>query len=208
MSTIQSTGWQAGFLAVMPAIETHAKIQFRRLPLEQREELIQESIASACAAYQRLAVQGKLHQAFPSSLATYAVKQARSGRHVGGHQDAAKDVMSPACHRRHEVRIISYHRHRVPARSGFGCQGWKQLTIADRRDPIPDTVAFRIDFGTWLKEMTRRDRRIIAGFICRERSMDLAEKFNLSPARISQLRRRYEQQWAVFQGEASGGKAA
>ena len=97
MSAFTSTGWQAGFLNVLPAVQTHAQIQFRNLPLEQREDLIQECIASACVAYQRLAAQGKLHLACSSSLATYAVKQARGGRHVGGHQDAARDIMSPVC---------------------------------------------------------------------------------------------------------------
>ena len=99
--------WQAGFLTVLPTVQTHAQIQFRHLPLEQREDLIQESIASACVAYQRLAAHGKLHVASPGNLATFAVKQARDGRHVGGHQDAARDILSPRCQRRHGVQVLS-----------------------------------------------------------------------------------------------------
>ena len=34
--------WQAGFLNVLPAVKTHALIQFRHLPLERREDAIAE----------------------------------------------------------------------------------------------------------------------------------------------------------------------
>jgi len=203
MSAFTSNGWQAGFLQVMPAVETHAKIQFRFLPAEQRAELIQESIASACLAYQKLAAQGRLHVARPSTLATFAVRQAHSGRHVGGRLDGAQDVMSLRCQRRHGLQVFSYQRYPFLARSGRGDAGWRQLTIADRKDPIPDTVAFRIDFGQWLKTLTRRDRRIIAAFLRSEGTMDVAARFAVSPGRISQLRRQYERQWATFQRQAA-----
>src|SRR4051812_23694957 len=48
-------GWQAGFLSVLPAVRTHAKVRFRRLPRDRREEAVQEAIASACASYWLLA---------------------------------------------------------------------------------------------------------------------------------------------------------
>ncbi|MGA2496825.1 MAG: hypothetical protein ABSH20_03745 [Tepidisphaeraceae bacterium] len=203
MSAFTSTGWQAGFLNVLPAVETHARIQFRHLPLEQREDLIQEAIASACLAYQRLAALGRLHVARPSTLASFAVRQARSGRHVGGRQDAAQDVMSPVCQRRRGVRVFSYEQYPLLPRSGSGDDGWKQLVIADRKDLIPDTAAFRIDFERWLKMLNRRDRRIIAAFIRREGTMEVAERFRVSPGRISQLRRQYERGWTVFQRQAA-----
>jgi hypothetical protein len=147
-----------------------------------------------------LAAQGKLHHASASTLATYAVKQARSGRHVGGHQDAARDAMSPKCQRRHGVQVFSYQQHRLPPRGGVGNLGWQQLVIADRKDPIPDTAAFRIDFAEFLHTLTRRDRRIIAALIRGERTMDVADRFGITPGRVSQLRRIYEQSWAQFQG--------
>ena len=49
MSTmLQTTGWQRGFLRILPAVQTHAQIQFRNLPPHRREDAIQEAIASAC----------------------------------------------------------------------------------------------------------------------------------------------------------------
>ena len=104
MSAFTSTGWQAGFLNVLPAVQTHAQIQFRNLPLEQREDLIQECIASACVAYQRLAAQGKLHLACSSSLATYAVRQAPGLSHLDvrrmlGCARTSRAIVLPGCSR-------------------------------------------------------------------------------------------------------------
>ena len=207
-AVFQPRGWQVGFLNVLPAVETHAKIQFRHLPLEQREEAIQEAIASACVSYKLLASKGRLHDANPSMLATFAVNFVRNGRHVGGHQDAARDVLSPRCQRRHGVRVVSCHRPRLVTRSGSGGIGWQQQTIADRNDPIPDTAAFRIDFARWLKTLTHRDRRIIAAFVRGERTMDVAERFAVTQGRVSQLRRKYEREWTKFQGEWLDDKVA
>lgn len=181
--------WQAGFLAVLPAVQTHAKIQFRHLPPCHREDAIQEAIASACASYQSLAARGRLHVAHPGTLATFALNFVRNGRHVGGHQDAAKDVLSPVAQRRHS----------------FACRSadWRQVAIAERRDPIPDTAAFRIDFAAWLKSLTRRDRRIIAAFLRGEGTGEVAERFGITAARVSQLRRRYEREWGMFQRQAA-----
>ena len=39
-----SCDWQTGFLAVLPAVETHARIRFRRLNADRREEAIQETM--------------------------------------------------------------------------------------------------------------------------------------------------------------------
>ena len=90
-----SNSWQAQFAAILPIVRTHAEIQFRKLPIQNREEAIQEALASACVSYQRLDAKGSPCAATPATLATFAVKRVRSGRHVGGHQDAAHDVMSP-----------------------------------------------------------------------------------------------------------------
>ena len=195
----QSTGWQAGFLQILPTVQTHAAIQFRKLPVEQREEAIQEAIASACISYQRLAIQSRLHAARPSTLATFAVNFVRNGRHVGGRQDAAKDVLSPRCQQRHGVRVQSIDVRREKRDSN----DWKQLVLADRNESIPDTAAFRIDFEQWLATLAERDRRIINLMISQEPGFIVANRFGVTPARVSHLRRRYEREWHIFQGEGA-----
>jgi hypothetical protein len=191
------SGWQASFLAVLPAVQLHARIQFRRLRAEQREEAIQEAIASACVSYQILASKGRLYAAHASTLATFAVNFVRNGRHVGGEQDAARDIISPVARRRHGVRLVHIDRQ-----CGQGqTEGWRQIAIEGRKVCIPDLVAFRVDFGEWLATLTRRDQRIIGAFIGGDGTFAVANRFSLSPARISQLRRRYEREWRAFQGE-------
>lgn len=51
--------WHAGFLTMLPTIGTHARIAFRHLDPEAREEALQEVIANACRAYVRLVELGK-----------------------------------------------------------------------------------------------------------------------------------------------------
>jgi Helix-turn-helix domain len=179
-----------GFMTVLPAVHKHAKIQFRKLPAEQREEAIQETIAAAVVSFRKLAAEGMLHVARPSTLATYAVLHVRSGRHVGGHQDSASDVMSPVAHRRHDIKLAS-----------GSDDGWQSMLIASRKSDVPDLAAFRIDFENWVSSFARRDRKIIAALASGERIKTVAERFGLSHGRVSQLRRRYEHHWLLFQGE-------
>ena len=192
-----TTDYNVGFLAVLPAVKTHAEIQFRKLPLERREDAIQEAIASACVSYQRLAARGMLHVAHPGTIATFAVNHVRNGRHIGGHQDSPRDVMSPICQRRHGLKVESLKMRP----SGAGGDGWKSLVIADRKANIPDLAAFRVDFADWLATLSRRDRRIINRLACGDRTMEVAERCGLSWSRVSQLRRRFEREWRTFQGE-------
>jgi hypothetical protein len=179
-AAIQMANWQAGFMKILPAVQTHAKIQFRRLPAERREDAIQEAIASACVSVHILAAKGRLHLARPSTIANYAVNHVRSGRHVGGHQDAARDAISPVACRRHGIQIFS-----LPSEHGL-----RNHFIADRRTDIPELAAFRIDFGDWLSTFSRRDRRIIALGNGAGNSA-VARSFGISEGRVSQLRRQY-----------------
>ena len=130
MSVISQTssGWQAGFLQLLPVVQTHAQIQFRKLPAARREEAIQETIAAACVNYRRAVAQGKKDVIRPGPLADFAVRHVRTGRHVGGKQEAAKDVMSPVAHQRHGVQVQSYQAQR----SGDGSVGRRQMAIEDR----------------------------------------------------------------------------
>ena len=192
-------------MSVLPVVQTHAKIQFRRLRPERREEAIQEAIASACQSYRLLAARGKLHIARPGMIAEYAVKHVRNGRHVGGHQDAAQDVLSPVAQRRHGVRVVGLGpRGAILSRKMLGqTDGWRQVAIEDRKMAIPDLAAFRIDYAHCLRAMSRRNRKIISAMVSGERTVDLAFRFVLSQGRISQLRRRFEDAWSRFQGSAS-----
>lgn len=194
-----SCDWQEGFLKVLPPVQQHAAIRFRRLAADKREEAIQETIAAACSIYQLAAAQGKLNVVRPGPLADFAVRHVRTGRHVGGSQGAAGDVMSPVCQRRHNVRVSSYFE----SQSAHVADGWRQAVMADRKVPVPELAAFRIDFGRWFQTFSRRDRSIISALIAGEDPSTIADRFSISRGRASQLRRHYEREWMDFQGEPS-----
>src|SRR5262249_11503739 len=67
--------------------------------------------------------------------------------------------------------------------------------------PVPDQVCFRIDFPAWLGTLTPRERRIIREMSNNERTLDLSKRFEVSPARISQRRREFHDDWKRFCGE-------
>jgi hypothetical protein len=198
-SAIAMAGWHAGFLSILPAVQTHARIQFRKLPADHREEAIQEAIAAACANYQRLAAAGKLDVAHPSTLARYAVQHVFRGRHVGGRQDTLRDPMSPVALRRGDV---------TRCRLNPSHHDWHSALSATRKSDIAALAAFRIDFSTWFSTFTRRDRRIITALASGERTSTVSDRFGLSEGRVSQLRRKYEREWLRFQGELQATVAA
>jgi hypothetical protein len=191
----EPVAWQTNFLAVLPAIHTHAKIRFRHLRPESREEAVQATIASACLSYQRLASQGKLHAVRPSSLADFAVRRVRSGRMVGCRQNS-RDLHSPLAQRKHRICLHSLTPDKHDA--------WQAALVESKRVPPADLAAFHIDFAQWLGGFGRRDQRIISALASGEASSAVAGRFGLTAGRVSQLRRRYERNWLVFQGEAVG----
>ena len=71
------TRWHAGFLAMLPAIQFNARIAFRHLKPEAREEAVAECLANALVAYTRLYALGKVELAYPTVLARYAVAQVK-----------------------------------------------------------------------------------------------------------------------------------
>jgi hypothetical protein len=186
--------WHAGFLSVLPAVQTHAKIRFRHLRAEQREEAIQEAIALACVSYQRLVCQGKLEALRASTLAEYAVRRVRDGRSVGSRQNS-RDVLGRLASQRHGVEV----RTLTPPQEDQ--DGWQPALIECRRVLPCDLAVFLIDFEQWLSSFSPRHRRIITTLASGERTAAVAEQFGLTPGRVSQLRRHYEHNWRVFQGE-------
>lgn len=187
--------WHAGFLAMLPTIERAAKIAFRRLDPESREERTQEVICNACQAYARLAEQEKTARACPSALARFAIAQVREGRQVGGHLNG-HDLLSPYCQRR--KGLIVERLDSVVSEYGL-CHA---MLLEDRRAGPAATAASRIDFVAWLKTLPARIRKIALLLATGESTQAAARRFSLSPARISQLRRELRAAWQRFQGES------
>ena len=186
--------WQERFVALLPMILRYVTPAFRTLSPDAQAEAVQECVANACVAYARLVERGKESVAFATVLARYAVSQVRAGRQVGGRLNIL-DVASDYCQRRKRFSLQRLDRF-DPAE---GC--WQEAVIQDHRTPVFDQVWFRIDFPAWLRTLPRRDRRIAEALPAGHRATDVARRFQLSIARVSQLRRRFHRSWLAFHGE-------
>jgi hypothetical protein len=101
----------------------------------------------------------------------------------------------------------------------YGARGQREMDVFEQRlqhnlqTPVDEQVAFRCDLPAWLLTRTERDRRLIHDMAANERTLPLARKYGLSPARVSQLRREFHDDWERFTadpaelGELAGRRA-
>ena len=173
---------QSRFLSILPAIETHARIVFRDVRcLFTRDERIADTIALAWKCYLQLLKNGKDVETFKMVFVFTVVRSVRCGRRVTG-MEKAKDVMSGRAQRRHGFTVDSID------------EPLKDNTVT----PVPEQAAFRIDFRAWLRSLSSRERKIVRAMMRDERTLDLSRLFEVSPGRISQMRREFAESWSRY----------
>jgi len=186
--------WQEIFLRMMPAIRRHARIAFRHLDGESRDECVQAVVCNCCCAVARLAELGKLDLCYPSVLARFGVAQVKDGRMTGGHLNC-RDISSPYCQRKKGVRMEQLDKYDAQE------DAWQEIVIEDRHAGPAEVVRVRVDFGDWLRSLPRRNRRIAEFLALGHRTTDAARKFKVSLGRVSQLRAELAASWKEFTGE-------
>ena len=171
------------FETALPRIETHADIYFRfqRENHGHYDDCIAETVAICWAWFVRLDARGKDPMQFVSAIVTFAARQVRGGRKVCGGK-LAGEVTAKLCQQTNR----------------FAVGELSEALVDNTQTPVPDQVAFRIDFPAWHSSHNRRDRRIIRELANGERTCVVASKFGLSNARISQLRSELRQSWELF----------
>ena len=194
-SSNDQSAWHTRFLELLPAIRRHARVAFRHLDAEAREESIAEAVAYAWTAFHRLAELGRLSLAFPSALAQFGVSRVRDGRRVGCRANVL-DVSSPWCQRRKRIDIKS-----LDERDTDG--GWKELAVEDRRCGPARIARFRIDFADWMDSLPQRQREIAEALAAGHETQQVAGMFGLSSGRVSQLRKVLHAAWCRFQGQTN-----
>jgi hypothetical protein len=204
--SLSTADLHTGFLPLLPKIVTHARITFRRDRCRARkEEAIQECVSLAWKWYISLSERGKDVTQFPMVFVYLVVKAVRCGRRFCG-QEKAHDVLSSQAQRRHGFTVESLP---ISTRTAFedlyaAPHGQRHLDAFEERlqdntqTPVPDQVQFRIDFPAWLQTLTARERRLIRAMAQNERTKDLSRRFEVSAARISQLRREFELGWTSY----------
>ena len=147
--------WHEVFLRLLPAIVTHAKIAFRHLDPEAKQEAVQDVVCNACSCR---GAAGRIGQA-RSGLPERAGHTSPSARSRMAARSAAtlnvNDVLSPYCQQRKNVKVESIDHFDDDE------NGWRQAVVVDTRSsPVPEIVAFRCDFSDWLQSLPRRDCHI------------------------------------------------
>jgi hypothetical protein len=188
---------QAIFLLILPRIELHARIFFRHIKCKvEQQEAIAEVVALSWKWVVRLTQRGKDVQSFVSAIASFAAKAVKSGRRLCG-QEKAKDVLSPRAQQRRGFSV-----GKLPDFSSLSSNPLMEALIDNTQTPPDEQAAFRIDFPVWLATFSERQRRIIEDLMAGERTLDVSQKYGISSARISQLRREFQQDWQIFCGDA------
>jgi hypothetical protein len=158
--------------------------------------------------YVRLINRGRDPQDFVATFVTLLARSVNSGRRLAGMMKA-KDVMNPAAQRRHGFRVEplpgstrTFHDHLYSSPRGQKLHDAFEERLCDNAiTPVPDQVQFRLDFPAWLETLTPRERRMIREMANNERTLDLSKEFEVSPSRISQMRREFQTGWTRFIAE-------
>ena len=148
-----SRRWNDKFLQLLPAIREQAQFAFRGVPIEAREELVQEVIATAYDLFVRLCRRGKSALVYATPLSRFAVRHVRQGRRVGSRCNSL-DITSPCTcvAKRITIERLDQFDH---------CRGqWREVLVEDRTAGPAETAAARIDWAAWLDSLSRRHRRI------------------------------------------------
>ena len=179
---------QNAFLMILPRIQSQAWLAFQGLSFDLKQELQSEVVAHCWKSFARLFELGRHEDVPPRTLARFAIRAVRSGRRIGASLNI-NDVTSLYC------------QNRMGIRSSLSGDNWPESLIADERARPDELVMARIDFSEWLQTLKPLHRKVAEHLSLGESTHSTARIFNLSPGRISQIRRLLEQSWHSFQTE-------
>jgi hypothetical protein len=198
----QMPGWHRRFLLLLPRLRRAANFRFRTLNPSRRQDLVNEVIGTCFTFYARLVEKRQEKRSRVSTLVKFAAAQLFQGRQVGNRL-SARDVSSIYCQRRHGIQLERLDQYDEAEGT------WKEVLIEDRRHGDPAGVAAaRIDVGEWLASMSSLRRKIAQCLASGASTAEVAERFALSPGRISQIRRELRESWQAFHDETIAAGAA
>jgi hypothetical protein len=127
-------------------------------------------------------------------------------------KEKSKDVLSLCAQKQHGFAVeslpsstASSFEERYSEIHGQQKQDVFEERLRDNtQTPVVEQVCFRIDFPVWLETLTPRERRLVHEMANNERTLDLSQRFELSPGRISQKRRELHADWSRFCGDCTG----
>lgn len=194
------------FLKMLPTIQKHASVFSNRLAHTAREEFIAEATAAAFCIYKSAIRDDRVDSITASTLARYAVLHVRARRRVGGSRESASDVMSVRAQRVRGFRVLAlpWDDVRLDCLKSSNPAVWRLNLLHDRRTPVPDQAAFRLDWARFLSQQTDRTRTAMSLLAAGHKRYEVADRLGSSPAALTQRMARIKRQWLRFQGESSG----
>ena len=183
---------------ILPRIQTQAWKAFQGLPFDLKQELQSEVVAHCWKSFIKLFELGRHEDVPPMTLARFAIRAVRSGRRIGSSLNI-NDVSSDYCQNQLGIRPTSFY---MIDPNG---ENWAESLIADQRARPDQLVMARIDFSEWLQTLKPLHRNVAEHLSLGESTHSTARIFNLTPGRISQIRRLLERSWQSFQTEAFWG---
>jgi hypothetical protein len=179
---------------ILPRIQSQAWLAFQGLSFDLKQELQSEVVAHCWKSFARLFESGRHEDVPPMTLARFAIRAVRSGRRIGASLNI-NDVTSHYCQNRLGIRSSQLYK------TDQSLDHWAESLIADERARPDQLVMARIDFSEWLQTLKPLHRKVAEHLSLGESTHSTARIFNLSPGRISQIRRLLEQSWHSFQTE-------
>jgi hypothetical protein len=180
---------------ILPRIQTQAWKAFHGLSFDLKQELQSEVVAHCWKSFIKLFELGRHEDVPPMTLARFAIRAVKSGRRIGASLNI-NDVSSDYCQNRLGIRSTSF------CMIDPNGKNWAESLIADQRARPDQLVMARIDFSEWLQTLNPLHRKVAEHLSLGESTHSTARIFNLTPGRISQIRRLLERSWQSFQTEA------
>jgi hypothetical protein len=176
------------FVRELPELEVMAKAYFRGIGPEARDEAIQNTTCLAWKYWLRLADQGR--DGGPGVLRNvwwFALKQTRVGRMITRGDGKRGRGRQDAFDRPHgtSVEHIDFN-----------------FFIGDMT-PVPDQVAFRIDFTDFLDTLNERQRAMAVDLASGMGTGEVAKRRGVTPGAVSQFRTRFKMLLERFYADAA-----
>lgn len=183
------------FESFIPALVSKFSYACRNITAgNDREDAVQEMLALALSYYKSLVSRNKTESVFTTPLADYAIRAFFSGRRIAGM--SATDITSPRCQRLKRASVFR----------GFEYYGTvdnriRSICVQDR-NPQPSTIAcYNIDYQNWVNSLNTKKREILFAILEEATTAEMAQRFSISPGRISQIRRELISSWKEFVGD-------
>lgn len=170
--------WQAGFERIQGRLYQICAKSFRSFPPADRDidEAVQEAVCVAMFDYKSLFERGECGRATVATIAKYAMIAVRRMRRIS------------SCNgQRGKGRADAFDKMARTELMDVSASGRNR-----RREYDPH---FRIEFGDWFDSLNERNKAIAYCFVRGDSANDIADRFNISTARVSQIRQELRTSW-------------